>query len=72
MRKYEEAIKDYNKAIELNPNYASAFNNRGSTFNRMGKYEEAIKDYNTALSYLPNDPLYLFNLAKCLQLKGHH
>lgn len=42
---YKESIKDYDKAIYLNPNYSDAYNNRGLAKSDLGMYEEAIKDY---------------------------
>ena len=47
--KYEDAIKDYNRAIELNPNEPFNWNNRGNSFKNLKRYEEAIKDYNKAI-----------------------
>lgn len=47
---YEEAIKDYNKAIELDESNSVAYNNRGYTFNVMEDYENAIKDFEKAIS----------------------
>ncbi len=44
-----EAISAYNTAIELNPKYADAYNNRGIAYHVLGKYERAVKDYNTAI-----------------------
>ncbi len=33
---YDQAIKDFNKAIELNPNYATAYANRAHTYRKLG------------------------------------
>ncbi|MEQ6124033.1 tetratricopeptide repeat protein [Pseudotenacibaculum sp. MALMAid0570] len=46
---YNEALKDYNKAIELNSKNSIAFNNRGYTYNVMKDYENAIKDFEKAI-----------------------
>ena len=37
------AIEDYNKAIEINPQYADAFNNRGNVKNDLGDKQGAIR-----------------------------
>ena len=50
---YKEGIEDYNQAIELNPQYAEAYNNRGNAKKRLGEYKEAIKDYNQAIELNP-------------------
>jgi Flp pilus assembly protein TadD len=39
--KYDEAIKAYNKAIEINPKYAKAWNNKGIALNKLGRTAEA-------------------------------
>ena len=49
----EEAIRDYNKAIELDPNNVDAYGNRGDAYVKLGKYEEAIRDYNKAIELDP-------------------
>ena len=38
LRNYEEAIKDYSKAIELNPSNGLYYYNRGNAKNILGKY----------------------------------
>ena len=43
------AIAAYSKAIELNPNLAAAYNNRGVAKRHLGQYEAAIADYDAAL-----------------------
>jgi len=45
-----EAINDYNKALELRPEYPEAYSNRGATLFEMGKHREAIADFNAAIS----------------------
>ncbi len=47
--KYDEAISDYSKALEINPRDAEAYYNRGIVYNRKGQYDEAISDFSKAL-----------------------
>ena len=47
--KYEEAIKMYDKAIELNPKFVDAYNNKWSILYKSWNYKESIKMYNKAL-----------------------
>ena len=42
---YDNAIIDYNKAIDINPNYELAFYNRGSAWVAKKEYDKAIADY---------------------------
>jgi len=54
LNQYEQAIKDYDKAIELNPNYAEAYNNRGNAYAKLNEHERAIEDFNKAVELNPN------------------
>ena len=54
MGKDKEAIADYNKAIEINPDDADAYNNRGWVLYNLGKDKEAIADYNKAIEINPD------------------
>ncbi|WP_045356369.1 trypsin-like peptidase domain-containing protein, partial [Microcystis aeruginosa] len=54
LQKYELALSDYNKAIDINPNYAGAYNNRGILYKDLQKYELALSDYNKAIDINPN------------------
>jgi lipoprotein NlpI len=49
------AIQDYDQAIKLDPNDATAFNNRGRAYNDKGQYDRAIADFNEAIRL---DPKY--------------
>lgn len=52
---YDRAIEDYNKAIELNPNYTYAYYNRGLAYYQKVQYDLAIENYNKAIYLDPND-----------------
>jgi tetratricopeptide (TPR) repeat protein/energy-coupling factor transporter ATP-binding protein EcfA2 len=49
MERYEEALTDYNRAIELDGEYKRAITGRGETYQLMECYEEALTDYNRAI-----------------------
>ena len=51
--KTEKALKDFNRAIKIDPNHHDGYFGRADTLNTMGRYEEAIKDYNKALEIEP-------------------
>ena len=63
---YKGALKDYKKAIKINPQYSDAFNNRGNVKLDLKLYKEAIKDYTKAIEFSPQygDAYYNRGLAK--------
>ena len=54
MKQYFAAIADYDTAIQLNPNDAKAYNNRGDSKDELGDHFAAIRDYDTAIRLNPN------------------
>lgn len=56
LRQYGNAIKDYDNAIRLMPDYASAYYNRGLAKSSIEQYENAIADYDTAICLRPDYP----------------
>jgi len=53
----ELALADYNKAIQINPNYAMAFVNRGSLYvDQLHNYDLALSDFNKTLELDPTNP----------------
>ncbi len=53
LRDYQAAIADYNKALEINPQYANAYTNRGSAKDELGDYKGAIVDHTKAIEINP-------------------
>lgn len=53
-KRNDDAIRDFNKAIQLKPGYAEAFFNRGVVFVREKRNGEAIKDFNKAIELKPD------------------
>ncbi len=48
-----EAIEDFNQAIQLYPEYAAIYNNRGNVLLGIGAVREAIKDFDRAIALAP-------------------
>jgi tetratricopeptide (TPR) repeat protein len=47
------AIEDYNRAVQLYPEYPAVYNNRGNTLMALGLVKEAIKDFDRAILLAP-------------------
>src|SRR6201998_1427076 len=52
--KTEEALADFNKAIDLDPNYGQAFANRGLIYRKTKRLDQAMADYERALALDPS------------------
>lgn len=52
---FNAAIDAYDKALQLDPNFAKAYNNRGVSKAEIGRFNDAITDYTKALQL---DPYY--------------
>ncbi len=49
MKRYDEAIYDYTNALELDLNYASAYNARGNVLKEIKEYPLAYNDFKKAI-----------------------
>ena len=50
---FADALTSFSRAIELNPNYAIAYNNRGLIKKKSNDLEGALADYNKAIELDP-------------------
>jgi hypothetical protein len=68
--KIDEAMTHYQKALELNPNYAEAYGNLGMALFLKGRLEEAIPNLQKAAQIKPGNALMIYNLGVALQKVG--
>lgn len=46
---------DFGSAISINPNYDTAYSNRGSAYIKLGECDKAIADYDRSIAINPNN-----------------
>ena len=64
------AIKDCDKAIQLKPDYAEPYSNRGSAYRNKGEIDRAIEDYDRAIQLKPNFVEAYYNRGLAYHEKG--
>ena len=70
-KKYQEAFKCFDRALNINPRYTAAWNNKGSTLDQLELHEEAIKCFDKALEFNPNFASAWSNKGGCLKALGN-
>jgi len=68
----KEALELLNKAIELDPNYAAAYNNRGNAWHEIGDFDRSIDDFNKMLELDPIGFHGYLGRGNALADKGEH
>jgi tetratricopeptide (TPR) repeat protein len=68
----ERSIEDCNKAIELNPNGADAYNYRGVAYTDLKQYERAIEDFNKTIEFDPKNADAHNNRGVAYCFLGHY
>jgi Tfp pilus assembly protein PilF len=66
----DEAVTQYQKALEINPNATEAHINLGTALIEKGKVDEAIVQFQETLKINPNSAEAHFNLGSASQQKG--
>jgi len=64
--KYDEALKQIDNAIGLEPNNASYYSVRGAILHELKRYKDAIYDENKAIDLEPNNARYYDNRGATL------
>lgn len=67
---YQKAIECFNKAIEIDPNFDTAFNALAESYNKLGKVDEAIAAAKKMVKIVPNDPFSHTALSRLYVQKG--
>ena len=62
-KEYSEAIRRYDKAIEIDPNNASEWTNKGAALAKIGKHNGAIEYFDKAFFVNPTRLKKLFQVV---------
>ena len=66
----QESLANNEKALQVNPGYADAWNNLGVTLVKLGRLPEAVEAYTRSLRERPDRTYVRENRARALQLLG--
>jgi tetratricopeptide (TPR) repeat protein len=64
-KKFDLAVKDYEKALLLKPGTIQVYMNRSYTLLEMGRYDDAIKDYSLLIDNIPGNDDYFLKRGTC-------
>ena len=68
----EEAISQFDEAIQLDPRHVAAYNNRGIAYQNLGQYDRAIRDYDEAIRLNPQNTMTYNNRGSVYHTLGQH
>ena len=54
--RYRTAIREYTRALSLNPKARATYNNRGRAYNKLKRYDKELRDYNQSIRLAPKQP----------------
>lgn len=67
---FDLALKDYSRALSLDPYDADAYYNRGNTYSDLGDLDHAVSDYTAAIRLQPDHDFAYFNRGNCYLRQG--
>ena len=71
LRRYDEAIADFSKAIAVFPSDELVYGIRGKAYYFLGKYQEAILDFNHAIALKPDSRRFYYDRALAYRALGN-
>jgi len=69
---YDGAITDANNALSIDPNFARAYNGRGSAYRDQGNYDQALLDFSAALQLDAKYAYAYYNRGTIYALKNDY
>jgi tetratricopeptide (TPR) repeat protein len=66
----ETAVRDFTRAVQLDPQFAMGFTNRGFALSHQQAWKQAEADYRQALQLEPEQPVFHRLLANCEVAQG--
>ena len=68
----QEALRELDQAIALNPGYAEAYSYRGNLFSAANRYADALRDYDRAITLKPDYAEAYINRGNILAAAGRY
>jgi tetratricopeptide (TPR) repeat protein len=72
VRYFEEAINAYDKAIEIDPKYVTAWKNKGNVLYSLGRYNESLEALDKAIEIVPEYGLAWYSKGLTLYELGRY
>jgi tetratricopeptide (TPR) repeat protein len=72
MGSYDEALTEFQRAIQLDPNHTWTIANRGETYRLLGQYDEALTDLNQVIHFNPDYTWAIANRAETFRAMGRY
>lgn len=70
LKRFEEAVACYEKAIRITPLIGEAHNNLGNSLMALGRFSDAAESFSRAATFLPSSPVPFASRATALQAIG--
>jgi tetratricopeptide (TPR) repeat protein len=67
LKRFDEALASYDRALVVRPDFAQALRNRGLTLQELKRFDEALASYDRALALRPDDAEALNNRGNTLK-----
>ena len=66
----EAAVKYFQKAIVLNPNFSRAYFSQGVSFGQLGQFQKAIAQIDRAIKMEPQNGMYYYGRGRVYLMSG--
>ena len=71
-KNFKDAVEQFTKAIEIDPDYTDAYIERAIAYERIDKLENAADDYNRAIVFEQKDPEIFYGAARINYKLGNY
>ncbi len=70
LMQYEDAIKEFDEAVKVQPSLAPAYLGLGKCLAETGRFDEALRQYKTAMDLDPRNDEIMYEIARAYIEKG--
>jgi len=69
---FDQAMSNFNKALEINPEYIFSYDDRGLIYSKEGRFTEAVAEYDKAIKINPYYAMIYDNRGQAFLKQGHY